>query len=218
MQRVAVGRLLLGRRRAAIALLVAAGAGFAIAYLVWPAASGHNGLESEVSRLRTQVDELVQALDPAALASAAQAGAQVGSGGSEGARPERFTDVAGAEDTIQAITELVDDFENDRLLLAEIRKSPPRAMEEATVYWSQVKSLAVKSNVSLGPKVDRVVNHLPAYIEWLETSGGGAEASSASYVRTGANNYFQATDDFWQSVLLALIDRIDILVRVTDSR
>lgn len=70
----------------------------------------------------------------------------------------------------------------------------------------------------MGPKVDRVINHLPAYIEWIETPAGNVEASSVNYLRTGANNYFQATDDFWQSVLLALIDRIDILVRVTYSQ
>lgn len=118
----------------AIALLVAAGAGFAIAYLVWPAARGHSGLESEVSQLRGQMDELLQAFDPAALASGAQGGSQAGNGGSEGARPERFTGVSEAEDTLQAIQGLVEDFESDRLLLAEVRKSPPREIEDARVF------------------------------------------------------------------------------------
>ena len=125
------------------------------------------------------------------------------------------TRATGTERTVRSIESVAARFETDRLLLAEMRKSPPQDAAEAQRYWLNIKPLAAKSDPALGPLVDRVERYLPAYLQWVDAPSGSEQAAMTGFVRSGASNYLRAVDEFWQAVLLVVIDRIDVLVGLT---
>ena len=125
------------------------------------------------------------------------------------------TRATGTERTIRSVESVAARFETDRLLLAEMRKTPPRDPREARRFWANIKPLALKSDPSLGPLIDRVERSLPAYLEWLASAPDSDPALALGFLQTEASNYLRATDEFWQGVLLVVIDRIDVLVDLT---
>ena len=96
----------------------------------------------------------------------------------------------------------------------DLQRFPPPDRSEALRYWGALKPLAVGSDVALGPRVDKVNRYLPAYFEWIDSRADSPEEVGQRLVSTGADNYFRAVDEFWQAVLLVVIDRIDILSQV----
>ena len=117
--------------------------------------------------------------------------------------------------TTRSIESVAARFETDRLLLAEMRKTPPREPREAQRFWANIKPLALRSDPSLGPLVDRVARSLPAYLQWLASAPDADPAVALGLLQSGASNYLRAVDEFWQRVLLVVIDRIDVLVDLT---
>ena len=125
------------------------------------------------------------------------------------------TRATGTERTIRSIESVAARFETDRLLLAEMRKTPPRDPREAQLFWANIKPLAVKSDPSLGALLDRVERALPAYLDWLTSAPNTDPAAALGFLRSEASNYLRAADNFWQGVLLVVIDRIDVLLDLT---
>ena len=200
------------------AVVVAVGAAFGGGYLsVW--LSGQSGeLTSEMAELSQQLSELRAAVGIAegtGAAGAQPSDAVIELGQSITDRVLDATRATGTERTIRSIESVAARFETDRLLLAEMRKTPPRDPREAREFWANIKPLALKSDPSLGPRLDRVQRSLPSYLEWLASAPGGDAAAALGFLESGASNYLRAVDEFWQGVLLVVIDRIDVLVGLT---
>ena len=203
---------------AAGAGLVTIGVGFGGGYLSAQLAGDGERLSGEMEQLSREVDELRKVLgvgggDGAAAAPLDTGVADLGLSITD--RVLNATRATGTERTIRSIEAVAARFETDRLLLAEMRKSPPQDAVEARRYWFNIKPLAAKSDPRLAPMVDRVEGYLPAYLEWVDAPSGSEQAAVLGFVRSGASNYLRAVDEFWQAVLLVVIDRIDVLVGLT---
>ena len=204
----------LGTGAALVAISVTFGGG----YLAVRLSGQSDEVTNEMAALSQQLDELRQAIG---ITEGTGAG-----GGSSDADAidlsQSITDLVldatratGTERTIRSIESVAARFETDRLLLAEMRKTPPRDPREAQRFWANIKPLALRSDPSLGPLVDRVARSLPAYLEWLISAPDADPAVALGLLQSGASNYLRAVDEFWQRVLLVVIDRIDVLVDLT---
>ncbi len=200
------------------ATLVAIGAASSGGYLAVQLSGQSDEVANEMAALSQQLDELRQALGIA--------GGTDGGSGSPGddaidlsqSITDRVLDATratGTERTIRSIESVAAQFETDRLLLAEMRKTPPRDPREAQRFWANIRPLALRSDPSLGPLLDRVGRTLPAYLQWLASASDPESALTLGLLQSGASNYLRAVDEFWQRVLLVVIDRIDVLVDLT---
>ena len=198
--------------------LVAIGVTFGGGYLAVRLSGQSDEVTNEMAALSQQLDELRQAIG-------ITEGTGAGSGPSDAdaidlsqSITDRVLDATratGTERTIRSIESVAARFETDRLLLAEMRKTPPRDPQEAQRFWADIKPLAVQSDPSLGPLLDRVSRSLPAYLEWLASGSDPDPSVALGLLQSGASNYLRAVDEFWQRVLLVVIDRIDVLVDLT---
>ena len=169
-------------------------------------------LEADSGRLLERLDGLQRDLDAKAQEAGRLEGAEARVGELE--QQLRGLREQGATSNIQPIRELAQRLEGDRLLLAEMRKDLPGGMTDARRFWATVKNLAVNSDPSLGPKVDKVTSALPAYYAWFEAEFASEQESDLTYALTGAINYEMSVDELWNAVLLVVIDRIDTLARL----
>ena len=200
------------------AALVAIGVTFGGGYLAVRLSGQSDEVTNEMAALSQQFDELRQAIG-------ITEGTGAGSGSSDAdaidlsqSITDRVLDATratGTERTIRSIESVAARFETDRLLLAEMRKTPPRDPLEAQRFWMNIKPLAVRSDPSLGPLLDRVSRSLPSYLEWLASASDPDPSVALGLLQSGASNYLRAVDEFWQRVLLVVIDRIDVLVDLT---
>ena len=200
------------------AALVAIGVTFGGGYLAVRLSGQSDEVTNEMAALSQQLDELRQAIG-------ITEGTGAGSGSSDAdaidlsqSITDRVLDATratGTERTIRSIESVAARFETDRLLLAEMRKTPPRDPQEAQRFWANIKPLAVRSDPLLGPLLDRVSRSLPAYLEWLASASDPDPSVTLGLFQSGASNYLRAVDEFWQRVLLVVIDRIDVLVDLT---
>ncbi len=120
------------------------------------------------------------------------------------------------EDRIGLLEKSLAPLESDRFLLVELRKDMPETREAATDYWEDLKSLAIKSDPSLSPKADRVLNLLPAYFDWLEAEYVSSCEFFDAFVSSGAVGFSTVASDFDKDVFLVLINRMDALVSQLD--
>ena len=196
------------------AALVAVGVVFSGGYLALRLSEQSDEVTNEMAALSQQLDELRQAIGMTEGTGASDAGA-IDLSQSITDRVLDATRSTGTERTIRSIESVAARFETDRLLLAEMRKTPPREPREAQRFWANIKPLALRSDPSLGPLLDRVARSLPAYLQWLASAPDADPAVALGLLQSGASNYLRAVDEFWQRVLLVVIDRIDVLVDLT---
>ncbi len=107
-------------------------------------------------------------------------------------------------------------MEADRLLLAEVRKDLPDKRADADLYLKRLKDLAAKSDpVRLVPKVNRLMEQEPIYYDWLEKNANSQNQnqSASDYVVGGARGFVVAFQDFENTLLLTVINRLDIAER-----
>ena len=200
------------------AALATIGVGFGGGYLASQLFGQSDELTDEMAELSQQLVELRQAVgvtERTGTAGGAADAEVIELGQSITDRVLAQTRATGTERTIRSIESVAARFETDRLLLAEMRKTPPRDPQEAQRFWAKIEPMALKSDPSLGPLLDRVERSLPAYLEWLRSAPDSDPAVALGFLQTGAGNYLRAVDDFWQGVLLVIIDRIDVLVDLT---
>ncbi len=113
------------------------------------------------------------------------------------------------------IERFLDSLEADRLLVAEIRKQVPEARGEADVFLARLKDLASRSDpVRLVPLVNRVLSNAPMYYDWLDSEFDSEEERIIEYYIGGARGFHFALETFKSSVLLTVINRLDIAGRV----
>lgn len=197
-----------------LAIAIAFGAG----YLLRPSNSAEldaaaKAMADQAAATKAQVatlEEEIESLDTK-LAALQQNESQVAQlQGQVATLSKQLADARGGS-TAQLST-LADGLATDRLLLVELRKDPPQDRTEARAYWTRVKDLAVKSNTTLGPWAEKVINAMPAYFTWRERRYASADEQAITYVLTGAAGYDIATKEFWNNFLKVAIDRIDAAV------
>ena len=106
-------------------------------------------------------------------------------------------------------------LEADRLLLAEIRKDVPEAIEEAVLYLERMKILSKLSDpVRLVPLFERVLDQAPIYFQWLETEYENQDEQITEYYVGGARGFSFAMDNFKSAVFFVIMNRLDIASRV----
>jgi hypothetical protein len=103
----------------------------------------------------------------------------------------------------------IEPMDSDRLLLVELRKSMPDTQEEAVKYWKSVKDQAVKSDPSLGTKVDRVIRMLPTYFDWIDGTYTDTCDSVLAFLDSGAVEFGTMSGDLQNDIFLIMINRMD---------
>ncbi len=198
--------------------MVAIGVAFGGGYLSVQLSGGSDELTDEMAELSQQLEALRAAVgitEGTGAAGGAPSTEAIELGQSITDRVLGATRATGTERTIRSIESVAARFETDRLLLAEMRKTPPRDPREAQLFWANIKPLAAKSDPSLGPLLDRVERALPPYLDWLTSAPNADPVAALGFLRSEASNYLRAADNFWQGVLLVVIDRIDVLLDLT---
>lgn len=230
---------LLWRWLAVIALLVGAGAGFAGGYIVLQSrvsdrdsklAAAEQGISQEQARveqitadevrLQADIEQLRQQLDqkPQDSADVTALRSTVSDLQKQVQDLKVQADkAAGLQKTLGDVGDLAAKLENDRLLLVEMRKDDPATKLDAQQEWAAIKKLAVQSDASLGPKADKVISHVDAYYNWVNTKFASQAESALTYSLTGAADFRQSVNDFWNSVLLIIVDRLDTLVNLASQ-
>lgn len=132
-----------------------------------------------------------------------------------GSLNRQLATVQGNADKLASVKSLSSSLGNDRLLLTEMRKKPPTTRSEATTYWLDVKTLSIKSDPALGAKADRIRNAIPRYFDWTERQYSSTQEQIVTYQLLGAASYDASIEDFWNSVLLVVINRIDSISQQT---
>ncbi len=118
------------------------------------------------------------------------------------------------------ITVTIEKFENDKLLLVELRKKIPSSRNEAHDHWGRVKDIAVISDPTLGPKIDKVISMIDAYYDWLDDQPG-VNSTDTEFFNwivegniSGAINYTAEIGQFQNDALLAVIIRMDAAISI----
>ena len=112
------------------------------------------------------------------------------------------------------LEEAIEPMDSDRLLLVELRKSMPDDLDAATQYWKQVKDQAVKSDPSLGTKVDRVIRFLPTYFDWLSGEYTDTCDSVLAFFDSGAVEFGTMSGDLQNDIFLVMINRMDSAINL----
>lgn len=125
-----------------------------------------------------------------------------------------------AENKLSKIEKIILSLEKDRKLLIQLRMDVPEEKEEVLRYWRKVKNLSIQLDPSLGPMVDRIIESVDPYFEWVEKQ---PEVNASleewgrwflDYYVTGANAYGEAIGDFLKEVYLAIINHIRVAVEL----
>lgn len=152
---------------------------------------------SQLNTLKTQVDRLQQQVDAKTVEIASLQ------------REVRSLNVQAKGLGEEALGKLRNQLEADRLLLVELRKDTPVTQADATTMWENVRRLAARSDPSLVAKAERVSRAVPAYYTWRESNFTSTQEAAIAFLLTGANQFEDASDNFWKSFLAILIDRLD---------
>ena len=118
---------------------------------------------------------------------------------------------------LPSLRQLVALLSIDRLILVEMRKTIPEQRDQALYYWKNIKGLAGQSHSTLGARAGRVVNAVPSYFDWFETSFANGEEESTMYYLLGANQYADMVNEFLEEALLIVINRLDQVAQLTDG-
>lgn len=137
------------------------------------------------------------------------------------------TQAASLEEQLAAMTSLkanlanlestVEPMDSDRLLLVELRKSMPNNLDDAVTYWKSVKAQAVKSDPSLGTKVDRVIRLLPTYFDWIDGTYTDTCDSVLAFFDSGAVEFGTMSGDLQNDIFLVMINRMDSAINLVGN-
>ena len=118
---------------------------------------------------------------------------------------------------LSSLEEAIEPMDSDRLLLVELRKSMPDDLDAATKYWKKVKDQAVKSDPSLGTKVDRVIRFLPTYFDWLGGEYTDTCDSVLAFFDSGAVEFGTMSGDLQNDIFLVMINRMDSAINLIEN-
>ena len=127
------------------------------------------------------------------------------------------TEVANLQQRLELIQRSISRLDNDRILLADLRRDVPTTRDEAKSFWEGVKSRAVKVDSTLGVSVEDILSKLDNWFIWLARLNNATtfEEFGRLYVdavNAGAFDYFDAITKFQQDALLTVIVHLDQVV------
>ena len=123
-------------------------------------------------------------------------------------------EVTRINDKLVSIKSVILRFDNDKLLLVEIRKEVPQTRNEAQQHWNNVKTIALQTDSSLGPAIDKVITKIDPYYDWIDKLEN--VTNDEEYINwiiegqlSGAYTYNEEIVQFRNDALLAVIIRMD---------
>tara|TARA_B100001179_G_C18566074_1_gene392832 strand:+ start:594 stop:1427 length:834 start_codon:yes stop_codon:yes gene_type:complete len=123
-------------------------------------------------------------------------------------------EVTRINDKLVSIKSVILRFDNDKLLLVEIRKEIPQTRDEAQQHWKNVKTIALQTDSSLGPAIDKVITKIDPYYDWIAKLDN--VTNDEEYINwiiegqlSGAYTYSDEIVEFRNDALLAVIIRMD---------
>ena len=123
-------------------------------------------------------------------------------------------EVTRINDKLVSIKSVILRFDNDKLLLVEIRKEIPQTRNEAQQHWKNVKTIALQTDSSLGPAIDKVITKIDPYYDWIAKLDN--VTNDEEYINwiiegqlSGAYTYNEEIVEFRNDALLAVIIRMD---------
>ena len=123
-------------------------------------------------------------------------------------------EVTRINDKLVSIKSVILRFDNDKLLLVEIRKEIPQTRNEAQQHWKNVKTIALQTDSSLGPAIDKVITKIDPYYDWIAKLDN--VTTDEEYINwiiegqlSGAYTYNEEIVEFRNDALLAGIIRMD---------
>lgn len=123
-------------------------------------------------------------------------------------------EVTRINDKLVSIKSVILRFDNDKLLLVEIRKEIPQTRNEAQQHWKNVKTIALQTDSSLGPAIDKVITKIDPYYDWIAKLDN--VTTDEEYINwiiegqlSGAYTYNEEIVEFRNDALLAVIIRMD---------
>jgi DNA repair exonuclease SbcCD ATPase subunit len=115
---------------------------------------------------------------------------------------------------LDSVKSVIIRFNNDKLLLVELRKEVPQTRNEAHEHWKNVKTIAIQTDSSLGPAIDKVIIKVDPYYDWVAKLDN--VTSDQEYIEwiiegqmSGAYTYGDEIVEFRNDALLAVIIRMD---------
>lgn len=119
--------------------------------------------------------------------------------------------------TIEKIKKSLVILEIDRKILIEMRKDIPENRSEAKAYWENLKKIVVKTDLSLGDQIDKILTRIDAYYDWLDEFPK-PPSSLADYAYwyffppQQVIEYFDEVSEFRKRVMLAIVDDIQAIL------
>jgi|TARA_B100000315_G_scaffold96422_1_gene88553 vacuolar-type H+-ATPase subunit I/STV1 len=111
----------------------------------------------------------------------------------------------------------IDQLDAGKKLLTELRKEITFTRTGAKQYWETVKELAINVDVSLGRDVDKILDSIDIYFDWVEDDPGfdASFEEVAEWILLppeGVNNYGSSVNDFISEAYLKIIRDIDAAI------
>jgi chromosome segregation ATPase len=119
--------------------------------------------------------------------------------------------------TIDKIKKIVKILEIDRKILIEMRKDVPNNRSEAKVYWENLKNVVIKTDLSLGDQIEKILARIDAYYDWLDEFPK-PPSSLADYAYwyffppQQVIEYFDEVSEFRKRVMLAIVDDLQAIL------
>ena len=130
---------------------------------------------------------------------------------------EQLSTMASVQGHLANLEGAIEPMDSDRLLLVELRKSMPDNLDDAVMYWNTVKEQAVKSDPTLGPKVDRVIRLLPTYFDWIDGTYTDTCDSVLAFFDSGAVEFGTMSGDLQNDIFLVMINRMDSAINLVGN-
>tara|TARA_B100001971_G_scaffold114708_1_gene105604 strand:- start:110 stop:880 length:771 start_codon:yes stop_codon:yes gene_type:complete len=111
----------------------------------------------------------------------------------------------------------INQLEAGKNLLAELRKEIDFTRTGVREYWDTVKELAEDIDASLGRDVDKILDSIDIYFDWIESQPGpdasfDEVAEWLLFTPEGVNNYGSSVSEFINEVYLMIIRDIDAAI------
>jgi len=107
---------------------------------------------------------------------------------------------------------------NDKELLSRLRIVPEPNREATRNYWLETKEIAIKVNPNLGRIIDRILDRIDAYFNWIDELGSNPNV--ADYViwlitaPPAVIEYSNEVNNFQDQAILSIIDDLNYLIEL----
>lgn len=140
------------------------------------------------------------------------------------------SELSSLKTSMESVKNVLSLLENDRVLISWLRSEPPGTREGDREYWNETRALVVKSDPNLVLTVDKIMDNLDLYYDWVEQFPQLTDTSRDELIRwcplyidwllnapPGVEEYNNAVNQLREEVLLTVIAHIDSLSRILED-